>query len=87
MRFHDTVSFLNFFSTHYKNNLSINFYRDEEFQGISTDQLRHTEGNVILHITFAINQDQKLGKEFVKHLKVCNTTSIMARIHSTVLRQ
>jgi Fanconi anemia group I protein len=37
---------------------------------MSIDQLRHTQGNVILHITFAIKQDQKLGKEFVKHLKV-----------------
>ncbi|CAB3981776.1 Fanconi anemia group I -like [Paramuricea clavata] len=45
--------------------------RDEEFQGISTDQLRHTEGNVILHITFAVKQDQQLGKEFVKYLKAC----------------
>ncbi|XP_028390855.1 Fanconi anemia group I protein-like isoform X2 [Dendronephthya gigantea] len=43
--------------------------RDEELQGISSDQLRHTEGNVILHITFAMKQDQELGKEFVKHLK------------------
>lgn len=49
-------------------------YRDEEFQGISTDQLRHTEGNVILHITFAVKQDQQLGKEFVKYLKVCTST-------------
>ena len=45
-------------------------FRDDEFQGISTDQLRHTEGNVILHITFAVKQDQQLGKEFVKYLKV-----------------
>ena len=45
--------------------------RDEDLQGISTDQFRHTEGNVILHITFAIKQDQNLGKEFVKYLKAC----------------
>ena len=37
---------------------------------MSKDQLRHMEGTVILHITFAVKQDQDLGKEFIKYLKV-----------------
>ena len=32
--------------------------------------LRHTEGTVILHISFAVKQDQELGREFIKLLKV-----------------
>ena len=28
------------------------------------------EGTVVLHITFAVKQDQDLGKEFIKYLKV-----------------
>jgi Fanconi anemia group I protein len=28
------------------------------------------EGTIILHITFAIKQDQNLGKELIKYLKV-----------------
>ena len=34
-------------------------------------QLRHVEGTVILHITFAVKQDQQLGREFVSYFKVC----------------
>lgn len=41
-----------------------------EVQTVSKDQLRHMEGTVILHITFAAKQDQDLGKEFIKYLKV-----------------
>lgn len=60
----------------YFNKLDADCSQDEhqdsdELQGIPKDQLRHTEGNVILHITFAIKQDQELGKEFVKYMKVC----------------
>lgn len=32
-----------------------------EVQTLSKDQLRHMEGTVILHITFAVKQDQDLG--------------------------
>jgi len=35
-------------------------------------QLRHVEGTVILHITFAVKQDQQLGREFVSYFKVVN---------------
>ena len=41
-----------------------------EVQTMSKDQLRHMEGTVVLHITFAVKQDQDLGKEFIKYLKV-----------------
>ena len=38
--------------------------------GNNLETLRHTEGTVILHISFAVKQDQELGREFVKCLKV-----------------
>ncbi|XP_048585448.1 Fanconi anemia group I protein isoform X2 [Nematostella vectensis] len=40
-----------------------------ELRSISKDQLRHMEGTVILHVTFAIKQDQELGRELIKYLK------------------
>lgn len=46
------------------------FLCSSEVQTLSKDQLRHMEGTVILHITFAVKQDQDLGKEFIKYLKV-----------------
>ncbi|XP_019626483.1 PREDICTED: Fanconi anemia group I protein-like [Branchiostoma belcheri] len=36
---------------------------------LTADQLCHMEGTIILHITFAIKQDQDLGRELVKFLK------------------
>ncbi|XP_077992604.1 Fanconi anemia group I protein-like [Glandiceps talaboti] len=42
---------------------------DEELTTVSSDQLRHMEGTIILHITFTIKQDQELGREFIKYLK------------------
>jgi len=45
-----------------------------EVQTLSKDQLRHMEGTVILHITFAVKQDQDLGKEFIKYLKAHQST-------------
>ncbi|VDI13191.1 fanconi anemia group I protein [Mytilus galloprovincialis] len=63
----------------------INFYVDQDKQnhGRSENELsedlmsdatdievlRHTEGTVILHISFAVKQDQELGREFIKLLK------------------
>ncbi|XP_053406526.1 Fanconi anemia group I protein-like [Mercenaria mercenaria] len=35
----------------------------------NTESLRHTEGTVILHISFAVKQHQDLGREFLKCLK------------------
>eukprot|EP00057_Strongylocentrotus_purpuratus_P022740 XP_011677214.1 PREDICTED: Fanconi anemia group I protein [Strongylocentrotus purpuratus] len=35
----------------------------------SKELLRHTEGTIIIHITFSIKQDQELGREFIKFLK------------------
>ena len=37
---------------------------------LSVDQLAVVEGTIILHITFAIKQDQELGRQFIKYLKV-----------------
>ncbi|CAH1782677.1 unnamed protein product [Owenia fusiformis] len=44
-------------------------------EGNHSDALQHTEGTVILHITFAIKQDQDLGKEFLKYIKACHQSS------------
>jgi len=44
---------------------------------MSGDQLHHTEGTVILHITFAVKQDQQLGREFIKYFKVSQHVSIL----------
>ncbi|XP_031554270.1 Fanconi anemia group I protein-like [Actinia tenebrosa] len=43
-------------------------------QSISKEQLRHMEGTIILHITFAIKQDQNLGKELIKFLKASQSS-------------
>uniref|UniRef100_A0A8D0H2M9 FA complementation group I n=1 Tax=Sphenodon punctatus TaxID=8508 RepID=A0A8D0H2M9_SPHPU len=48
--------------------------KDQEFLELEAatvplDQLRHVEGTVILHIVLAINLDQELGRELIKHLK------------------
>lgn len=34
------------------------------------DQLRQVEGTVLLHLTFAMRQQQELGRDFIKLLKV-----------------
>lgn len=48
----------------------------------SFESLRHTEGTCILHIYFAIKQDQELGREFVKLLKygpfACEMETVLA---------
>lgn len=43
---------------------------DLEVATLPLDQLRHVEGTVILHIVSAINLDQDIGEELIKHLKV-----------------
>uniref|UniRef100_A0A8C2UDE5 FA complementation group I n=1 Tax=Coturnix japonica TaxID=93934 RepID=A0A8C2UDE5_COTJA len=42
---------------------------DLEVATVPLDQLRHVEGTVILHIVSAINLDQDIGEELIKHLK------------------
>uniref|UniRef100_H0V9N9 FA complementation group I n=1 Tax=Cavia porcellus TaxID=10141 RepID=H0V9N9_CAVPO len=37
---------------------------------VPSDELRHVEGTVILHIVFAIKLDCELGRELLKHFKV-----------------
>ncbi|CAG8457392.1 18818_t:CDS:10 [Dentiscutata erythropus] len=41
---------------------------------LSFAQLSHMEGTVIIHICFAITQDQELGNEFMKYVKMSKTT-------------
>ncbi|PKC11484.1 hypothetical protein RhiirA5_354118 [Rhizophagus irregularis] len=67
----------------YKNNNSVD--------KLSFSQLSHMEGTVIIHICFAITQDQELGNEFIKYMKSGKTSSLksfsiacllsIARIH------
>ncbi|CAG8493114.1 15166_t:CDS:10 [Cetraspora pellucida] len=40
---------------------------------LSFAQLSHMEGTVIIHICFAITQDQELGNEFMKYVKMSKT--------------
>ncbi|XP_067128123.1 Fanconi anemia group I protein isoform X2 [Centruroides vittatus] len=48
----------------------LNKDRNKENESMhSVDTIKHIEGTVILHITFAAKQDQEIGKEFVKLLK------------------
>lgn len=48
--------------------------------------LRHVEGTVILHVTFAVKQDQQLGREFVSYFKVyCSPVSFPVLIDSWTL--
>ncbi|XP_023237133.1 Fanconi anemia group I protein-like [Centruroides sculpturatus] len=48
----------------------LNRDRNKENESMhSNDTIKHIEGTVILHITFAAKQDQEIGKEFVKLLK------------------
>ncbi|XP_013422004.1 Fanconi anemia group I protein-like [Lingula anatina] len=52
-----------------------------EDDSMTVDQLRQTEGNIILHITFATKQDQELGREFIKYLKSnqqCSSGEVLA---------
>ena len=64
-----------------KVNMSFVCTCSSEVQTLSKDQLRHMEGTVILHITFAVKQDQDLGKEFIKYLKVFSSSSLANGFH------
>ncbi|CAG8548944.1 1682_t:CDS:10 [Funneliformis mosseae] len=58
---------------------------------LSFSQLSHMEGTAIIHICFAITQDQELGSEFIKYIKSDKTSFLkpfsiacllsIARIH------
>lgn len=47
-------------------------------QNVTGDRLRPVEGTVILHVTFAIQQDQELGKELLRLLKQAPALSSFA---------
>ncbi|XP_065828323.1 Fanconi anemia group I protein homolog isoform X2 [Oscarella lobularis] len=53
---------------------------DVDVSALSVDQLRHAEGNCILHVVFAIKQDQDRGREFIKYLKTCQQQSCDAAL-------
>eukprot|EP00795_Rhopilema_esculentum_P011958 gene11958-2534_t len=43
---------------------------DEDFHAaVENPLLKQTKGTVIIHVTFAVKQDQELGREFLKYLK------------------
>jgi len=64
----------------------VNCYSEEEEFGVTSgeadleQQLRHVEGTVILHITFAVKQDQQLGREFVLYFKVCPNIAFVSLV-------
>ncbi|EDV19704.1 uncharacterized protein TRIADDRAFT_61761 [Trichoplax adhaerens] len=51
-----------------------------EIVAISDKQLQPLEGTVILHMTYAIKQDQDLGKELIKYFKENSNTSSSFRL-------
>ncbi|KAK9764538.1 hypothetical protein K7432_007870 [Basidiobolus ranarum] len=55
--------------TYYFNQLDRKHTSVENDRNLSFAQLSHMEGTVILHICFAIKQDQDLGSEFLKFVK------------------
>ncbi|XP_065187448.1 Fanconi anemia group I protein-like [Sycon ciliatum] len=57
----------------------------KDLQAEAPADLRPTQGTVILHITFAAKQDQELGREFVKTLKVCQQRSSSSVLSPFVL--
>ena len=58
-----------------------------EGENTSVETLRHTEGTIILHISFAVKQDQELGREFIKYLKVCHTEGTILLHFSFAVKQ
>ena len=46
----------------------------------SSTELLQTEGTVMLHILFAIKQDQDIGKELLEAVKVCARQSVCFRV-------
>ena len=51
-------------------NRSIFSSNDDDLTEDNQNQIQSTEGTVILHFTFAVKQDQELGREFIKYMKV-----------------
>ncbi|CAG8498714.1 14052_t:CDS:10 [Acaulospora colombiana] len=47
---------------------------DGSHNTLTFSQLSHMEGTVIIHICFAVTQDQELGREFLKYMKSGKTS-------------
>ncbi|XP_031443590.1 Fanconi anemia group I protein [Phasianus colchicus] len=63
------ISFFNQLDKRQKEEQRVPQSADLEVATLPLDQLRHVEGTVILHIVSAINLDQDIGEELIKHLK------------------
>ncbi|NP_001108323.2 Fanconi anemia group I protein [Gallus gallus] len=63
------ISFFNQLDKRQKEEQRVPQSADLEVATVPLDQLRHVEGTVILHIVSAINLDQDIGEELIKHLK------------------
>ncbi|XP_042680082.1 Fanconi anemia group I protein isoform X1 [Centrocercus urophasianus] len=63
------ISFFNQLDKKQKEEQRVPQSADLEVATLPLDQLRHVEGTVILHIVSAINLDQDIGEELIKHLK------------------
>ncbi|POI33634.1 hypothetical protein CIB84_002614, partial [Bambusicola thoracicus] len=64
------ISFFNQLDKRQKEEQRVPQSADLEVATVPLDQLRHVEGTVILHIVSAINLDQDIGEELIKHLKI-----------------
>ena len=51
-------------------------FLEDDSGGEDTEDLRSVEGTSLLHVMFAVRQDQALGREFVKYLKVIKTAIV-----------
>ncbi|XP_011270486.1 hypothetical protein, variant [Capsaspora owczarzaki ATCC 30864] len=54
---------------------------EEDAEGIQSvsstpENVIATDGTVLLHLSYAIRQDQELGKAYLKHLKSCDWTAL-----------
>ncbi|KAK2170305.1 hypothetical protein LSH36_3g08016 [Paralvinella palmiformis] len=52
-----------------------------EVTSLCTDQLYVVEGTIILHIRFAVQQDQELGKQLIKYLKIVDFMKVAVLKH------
>ncbi|XP_074642639.1 Fanconi anemia group I protein-like [Tubulanus polymorphus] len=48
---------------------------DDVSDKLSVEQLRYVEGTIMLHITFAVRQDQQLGRGIIKYIKTAEVGS------------
>jgi hypothetical protein len=54
-----------------ENEMAHSFLEDDDAVN-DLKELQSVQGTTLLHVIFAVKQDQALGKEFLKYLKVPN---------------